>query len=461
MSYNTIYGSSQQNSTYPTHNYNQYNQYTGEPFHIEHGSMPGGDLYNGITVQGTGGQQHGSVQPTRAQSTKYMNRMRQMGYDQPVDPETMQSGSANYFLDDSMGQLLGDNQGQVENGNSGQPLKVDVITRYLVIDSVDRDWYNRTDESPYNFKVSIGGGSKKLNGELINAGIDDKLDNVVSITCDNLTAPNRPSITGYRHTNQPFLTLGIEGIDDTTYGSNRSLKASMAQMVSKIPIPLGFQNVTYLEFTNINNHTKVYRTPRATLNTMVISINKSDGEKINNKSITGLASNGDDIGYGDVVSIQQVYYNGEDANSSNKYLDIITSDYFTSDFYQVGDTIKIRGWTFREAGMGYGEITYFTEFINRSEGHIIQLVSKTNGTTELNNTISILVPGYYSQLSGIWEKEKYFIDLVTRTNINDNSSNDNAGKLINVNLQTQLFFRVNTLTLDSMRTQHMIATTAS
>jgi len=452
-----------------THNnYNNYSQYTGEPFHLEHGSMPGGDLYNGITVNGTGGQQHGSIQPqSMTQSAKYINRMSQMGYNQPVDPETMRSGSANYFLDDSMGQLLGDNNGRVEGGqgeggrntsDNNQPLKVDVITRYVVIDSVDRDWYNRLDESPYNFKISIGGGSKKNSGELINAGIDDRLDNIVSITCDNITAPNRASITGYRHTNQPFLTLGIDGIDDTTYGSNRNLKASMAQMVSKIPIPLGFQNVTYLEFVNINNHTKVYRTPRATLNNMIISINKSDGEKINNKSVTGLASN--DVGYGDVLKIQGIYYDGVDANSKNKYLDIVTSDYFTSDFYQVGDTIKIRGWTFREAGLGYGEITYFSEFMNRSEGHIVQLVSKTNGSTELNNTISILVPGYYSQTSGIWEKENYFIDLVTRTNINNNSSNDNIGKLINVNLQTQLFFRVNTLTLDSIRTQHMISTTS-
>lgn len=436
----------------PNNNYSAYPQYNGEPFHIENGPAPGGDLYNGVNIFSGD-----ATRPSMRQSDKYNHRMHLMGYDQPVDAATIESGSANYFLDDSMGQLIGDNPGEGTHLDK-MALNTEVITRYVVIDSFDRDWVNRIDESPYNFKISIGGGSKKSGGQLINASIDDRLDNVVSITCDNLTAPNRASITGYRHTQQPFLILSINGIDDSTYGSNSKLKGSLAQLVPKIPIPIGFQDVTYLEFANINNHTKVYKTPKNALTNMLISINKADGELINSKPVTGLASS--DVGYGDVLGIKQIYYDGVDEDSENKYLDIVTSDYFTSDFFQISDTIKIRNWSFREAGLGYGEISQFTEFINRVEGHIIQLVNKSSGTTELNNIIRILAPGYYSQTTGNWKKENYFSDLITRTNINDNSSNDNTGKLININLQTQLFFRVNTIITNNNSTQHMIAPTS-
>lgn len=465
MSYNTP----------PSHNYNDYQQYTGEPFYIEQGPGDPNALYTSISSPDQRMINNASISEntinsrilnknhtSSRHSDKYLNHLHRMGYDQPVDPGMMASGSANYFMDDSMGQLLGDAPGAISsNMNSGSvpstTMSVDIITKYIVVNSEDRDWFNRTDESPYNFKVSIGSASKK-NGTLVDIGIDERLENIISITCDKLTAPNRKTITGYRHTNQPFLLLAIDNIDNVTFGSNKGLKASMAQMVAKVPIPIAFNDVTYLEFANINQQTKVYRTPKAILHDMVIAINRADGESINTQSITGL----DTVisGYGDVLSIQQILYSGASASDSEQYLDITTSTYFSDDFFKVGDIIKIKNWVFREAGLGYSEISKFTAFINRDEGHIIQMVAKSSGATTMNNIIRILSPGSYSQSTGNWEKESYFSSLITRTNINSDSTNDNAGKLINCNLQTQTLFRVNILNRNSMRTQHMINPTA-
>lgn len=466
----------------PSHNYTEYPQYTGEPFHMEQGPADTAVMYTSIAPssgqrainhQAPSGEsitQHILSGGGRQHNQKYLERLHNLGYDQPIDPAMVASGSANYFLDDSMAQLLGDAPGAVANDgsgsttlaggatgmNRGQTLDVDIITRYIVINSEDRDWVNRTDESPYNFKVSIGSGSKKNDGDMVNAAIDEHLRNVVSITCDKLTAPNRDTITGYRHTNQPFLLLAVEDIRDTTYGSSKGLKKSMAQMVPKVPIPTTFHDVTYLEFSNINQQTKVYRTPKTELYNLVIAINRADGESVNSQTVTGLDT--ESAGYGDVLSIEQVLYSGASASSSERYLDITTSTYFTSEFFRVGDIIKIRNWVFREAGLGYSEIAKFTAFINRDEGHIIQAVAKSTTSTTLNNVIRILSPGSYSQSTGDWEKETYFSTLITRTNINSDASNDDAGKLINSNLQTQILFRVNVLGKDSIQTQHMIST---
>lgn len=295
--------------------------------------------------------------------------------------------------------------------------------KYIVVNSIDRDWTNsNSSETPYNYRVVFGNNSRYgSTSKNLNVLINDVLKDVKYINCQKLIISNRQISNKYRPTNNPYLLINIENIEQVSDSSNNKLQNAISIMTPKIPIENGINEYRYLEYSNINNQKKSIN---RTIPYMDIQIQSGDGTVINSDNYQN-----------DILSIEQIYY-----NTSNTILEIKTSDYFTSDDFQVGDTIKVAEYLFRDNG--YYESALFNNYINRNEGHIIQSLSKSNVATEMYDVIHILPDGLNSKTSGNYELKPWFDDLITITDIDSNISNDNTGKLINLNLQTTIFFKV-------------------
>jgi hypothetical protein len=295
--------------------------------------------------------------------------------------------------------------------------------KYIVINSIDRDWTNsNSSETPYKFKVVFGNnslyGSSNHN---LNILINDTIKNAEYISCQKLVISNREISDKFRPNNNPYLLVNIDNIEQVADASNNKLQNAISIMTPKIPIPINFSECKYLEYVNINEQRKKIN---RSIQYMDIQIQTGDGVLIN---LDGYQN--------DILSIQQIYY-----NTSSKKLEIKTSEYFTSNDFVQGDKITIASYLFRDDG--YYESALFNNYINRSEGHIIQEISQSNSSLLMYDTIHILPDGENSKITGNFELKEWFTNLITITDIDSNIANDNTGKLINNNLQTSVFFKV-------------------
>lgn len=296
--------------------------------------------------------------------------------------------------------------------------------KYIVINSGDRDWTNsNSSETPYNFRVVFGNNSRYGSSERnLNILVNETFKNIDYLSCQNLVISNRESVDKFRPSNNPYLLININNIEQVSDSSNSKLQNAISIMTPKIPVSSSStEDYRYLEFGNINGQNKKVN---RNLPYMDIQI----------QSATGYTINGDNY-QNDVLSVEQIYY-----NSSNTILEVKTSDYFTSTDFQVGDTVKFDGYLFRDDG--YYESALFNNYINRNEGHIIQSISQSNSSLDMYDIINILPAGEFSRSTGNFELLDWFDNLITLTDIDSNIANDDTGKLINNNLQTSIFFKV-------------------
>jgi hypothetical protein len=296
--------------------------------------------------------------------------------------------------------------------------------KYIVINSIDRDWTNsNSNETPYKFRVVFGNNSLYgSNNQNLNILINDTIKNANYITCQKLVIANRELYDKSRPSNNPYLLISVDNIEQISEGSNNKLQNAIAIMTPKIPISTTSTNYKYIEYENINEQGKKIN---SSLPYMDIEIQSADGSLINSDDYQN-----------DILNIKQIYY-----NTSTELLEIKTSDYFTTNDFQSGDKVSISGYLFRDDG--YYESALFNNYINRKEGHIIQSVSQSNIALDMYDIIHILPDAINSKSSGEFELKEWFSDLITKTDIDSDISDDNTGKLINNNLQTTIFFKVN------------------
>lgn len=305
-----------------------------------------------------------------------------------------------------------------------------MTTKYIVINSIDRDWNNTASlETPYSFRVVFGNNSRYgSNNQNLNILINETLNDVKYIECQKVLISNREFSDKFRPSNQPFILLNVDNIEQIADGSNNKLQNALAILTPKIPMPTSFNECKYLEYGNINNQGKIIN---RNIPYMDIRIQRGDGTLINYDGYQN-----------DILNIHNIYY-----DTANTILNIQTNDFFSDKDFQSGDIIIIRDYSFRESSLNYYETALFNEFINREEGHIIQsiTVDSSNSGVDLNNIIKILPASENSITTGNLEVKEWFSDLVTKTNIeNSNLAFDESGKLINTNLQTTIFFKVET-----------------
>lgn len=300
--------------------------------------------------------------------------------------------------------------------------------KHLIINSIDRNWNVSTTsstENPYKYRVVFGNNSfYGTNNKNLNILINDTLEKVNSIQCKKIIIPNRELSSGFRASNQPYLLVNIDNIEQIAEASNNKIQNALSIMTPLIPVSDIDINTRYLEYKNTNGQKKKYGGGRIPY--MDIRIQRSDGIEINGDGTQN-----------DILNIRQLVY-----DDSVKKINVNCTDFFLDDDFKVGDIIKIRDYDFRESSLNYYETAEFNSFINREEGHIIQEIAKS-GATEMYDIIKILPDGKNSKTTGNYELETWFDDLVTKTNIDSDLADDDSGKLINTNLQTTIFLEIN------------------
>ncbi len=318
------------------------------------------------------------------------------------------SSSTDYLIDNLGRQYNDDSIAQLTHSIPSTAISVPLepITRWVAINSEDRDWVNRADENPYSFGVHLGQSSQyqDSNGALrnIELTINKTFENVTRLECASVVIPNRQLANKFKPSLRPHLliNLGTPAAADSLYGSNKAADKALSLLVPKIPIPTDLYTTSYVEYINNSQIAKDFLTPESALNRLYIDITRPDGY-----------SPWLDAPATDTVNISVIYM----PDFTQPYLDVVTVGFFNQQDFQAGDIIKFRGYTFRETvSTGYKEAAQFNQFINRDPGHIIQSVAQFTGiisppyTGSMYNIIRILAPGTNSQATGMWAFPEWF-----------------------------------------------------
>lgn len=353
-----------------------------------------------------------------------------------------------------------------------QPKYIEKV-HYININSVDRDWADNTSETRYNFQVKFNQNSEYSGS----ATISQMYRNIVSVELVSAVMPMDAYIDPFDTriymglSRYPYLLLRIEELDNVFKGTNNWVDKAFSTMifdkvfftntlssdyisgtgtsiVQSTP-KQGFAGEYLRGFMKYNpayfEKKKFYNNPLANLTRMSIDITDPRGNFVNVQR--------------DVLDISAIAYTGNVAavtgtelvptyawpwstQGSYSYIKLTTTTYFSNRLFRIGDRLIIKNFEFATGHSGVND-NAFQAFINRPEGHvIINLDVETNGAANTNNRgfinhIFIAPPGELDSVNQTVKSGTYY-DSSTL----DLGNVSNWGRLIDVDLQTQLLFRI-------------------
>lgn len=314
-----------------------------------------------------------------------------------------------------------------------QPPDTKIKNHIVIINSIDRNWLlSNNTETPYNFKVKLGGSSRDRFSI-----VSQNYKNVVSFAVDKIILPNRVCQVAYtsnlapRLNNNPYLAVNIQGINFSSYGTNKTLNETLGIYTPLIPLPTSLSEITYLEFKNTSIQRKEYSpAPEGYISLLDINITNPGG---------AIASN-----LNDTLDIYSIYLNTSNAVpiSTSDTLVIQTNTFFNAVEFRANDLIQIRDYTYHN--MSYDESARFNNWINSSDGHYIIDIGKSNPLTNLYNQLIIPMPATLSRVTGTLTVEDWFSDFVMKS-LSNVAIQDGGGRLINANTQSHLVVNIKTL----------------
>lgn len=302
----------------------------------------------------------------------------------------------------------------------------------IVINSIDRDWYNYPKETPYNYLVKLGGSSTDKYST-----VSQNYNNVIAFAVDKIILPNRACIQSYisniapRLNDNPYLALVIKGIDFSSYGTNKTLNETLGIYTPLIPLPITLSDIAYLEFKNTSIQKKEYSpAPEGYISLLDLSITNPKGI---------IASN-----LLDVLDIYSIFLNPNNTIpiSITDTLIIQTNTFFNAIEFRQNDLIQIQKYQYHN--MSFDESNLYNSWINSPNGHYISKITKSNIQTTLYNQIEIPIPADLDRTTGNISVESWFSSFIDKslTNI---AIQDTGGKLINTNTQSHLVVNIKTL----------------
>lgn len=313
------------------------------------------------------------------------------------------------------------------------PPDTKIKNHIVVINSIDRNWtYSANPETPYRFKVKLGGSARDEFSI-----VSQNYKNIVAFSVEKIILPNRICQVGYtsnlapRLNDNPYLAISIQGINFSSYGTNKTLNETLGIFTPLIPLPTTLSNISYLEFKNTSIQRKEYSpVPEGYISMLDISITNPNGEVASNLN--------------DVLGIYSIYLNTSNTVpiSTNDTLVIQTNTYFNTAEFQINDLIQIQGYQYHN--MSYDESADFNNWVNSSRGHYILDIGKSNTGTELYNQLIIPMPATLSRTSGNLVVEDWFSSFVMKS-LSNVAIQDNGGQLINTNTQSHMIVNIKTL----------------
>ena len=332
--------------------------------------------------------------------------------------------------------IPGDTLSDVSSIDENNFEKIIIKDTVFSISSLDRDWYNSTLETPFNFNVRLGSG---LQNNYMMINYEPK--NIVSINLDKVLINGKNTNISYTSnantdiSHTPYLYVTAEDIDSITQGTNQKFQNALGVIAPEHSITSTDLNYRHISYINILKKAKEYHNnPLASLSKLNISITDQLGESPKT--------------YNDVLNVSNITYNpAVSSNVATEFLVIKTLDYFPMSQYSIGDKIKIQNYEQENNGSVY--IDEFEKFINRDVGHTIIGIDVTDNDKLLKNRIHIPAPISISQSTGNVVEDTWYTNIKDLTTLRSSSSidsfTDTSGKLINTNLQTIMIVKVKTL----------------
>ena len=366
-------------------------------------------------------------------------------------------------------ELLENQEKMVKFQRDTQPKYIEKV-HYININSVDRKWADNKIETRYNFQVKFNQNSDYSGSATIN----QMYRNIISVELVSAVMPMDAFIEPFDTriymglSRYPYLLLRIDELDNVFKGTNNWVDKAFSTMIFDKVFYTNTLSTDYISGTGTSivqstpkqgfageylrgfmkynpayfEKKKYYNNPLANLSRMTIGIT------VNTQK--------------DVLDILQIQYTGNVASvtgteliptyaypfstqGSYSMLKITTSTYFSNRLFRIGDRVIIKNFEFDVGHTGTND-SRFETFINRDEGHIIiNLDVETNGATNTNNrgyinNFYIPPPGSMNSTNQTVDPTTYYDNTGSITV--DFSNIKNWGRLIDVDLQTQLLFRI-------------------
>ena len=371
------------------------------------------------------------------------------------------------------------------------------IENNLFIYSADRDWLLNSKENRYHFTVQFDtNGFKDKFG--LGLAAQQKFKNIVRIelikaimpgeNLDVIVNASDPDVPTYTTTfqdnilNLPYVSLRVAELENNNYGTDNSLDRSFgvlqydAQWLSDVAQQQGCTR-GYLAMIPkfLKCQKEYYPTPLSTLQKMTIEFRRPNGELLSDSSDTFdiggiiarevVASGATTFPFN--VPCNPSIYSLLGASSaiatSPANFFINTSSYFSRFELCAGDRIQISGYTYSDASLNdpvYGQsLRAFCNWINRVEGHVVINTAYTaptaptvlvDGINSVGYANFIVIQGLYQNpTTGTTYLQSFGTDFGNTLNTYGTTLQSPI-RLINLNKQLNLVFRIITREMDSL-----------
>lgn len=361
------------------------------------------------------------------------------------------------------------------------------VENNLFIYSADRDWLRNNKENRYNFTVSFDPAANSQSFGP-NPGVQQKFKNIVRIEFVKAIMPgegldvtiNR-NLSGWDTSFQdnilsfPYVTVRVAELENNNFGTDNFLDRSFgvlqydANWVTDTTQP---NTRGYLAMIpKFLKCEKVYHpTPLSTLQKMTIDIHRPNGELISDSpdtfDISAILNSswnggGTTFPYNFQVDTFPIY--GSNATATNiNYFFIKTSTFFSRFQVSVGDKIQINGFTYDDTTLAANPgLADFVKWINRNEGHTVIATAYTGSTagplTSNYNDVGyanfIIIQARYNDPTTGSTALLPFAGMGAATPdilYDNNSTLQSPRRLIDLNKQLTLVFRVITREMDAL-----------
>ena len=363
------------------------------------------------------------------------------------------------------------------------------IESNLFIYSADRDWLRNNKENRYQFTVNF---DPAANGQSFgpNLASQQKFKNIVRIELVKAIMPGEGldvsikcdasgNTTDYLDNilNMPYVIVRVAELENNNYGTDNFLDRSfgvlqydatwISDTAKQSTCSKGFLAMIP-KFLKCQK--EYYPTPLSTLQKMTIELLRPNGELISNSpdtfNIGGIIANSATQGtiFPFTIDVTTSNYGGlVDSNPCNFFINTVT--YFSKYEVCIGDRIQISGYTYSDAVLN--DLTYgpalrsFCNWINRPEGHLVVDTAYANSTSAAPQSIStapnavgyanlIVIQARYSDpTTGNTALAPFGTTFGTTLN-NFGIGLQSPIRLINLNKQLNLVFRIITREMDSL-----------
>jgi len=376
------------------------------------------------------------------------------------------------------------------------------VENNLFIYSADRDWLRNNKENRYSFTVNF---DPAANGQSFGPSLasQQKFKNIVRIELVKAILPGESldvtvSRTAYSPTtntsyqdnilNLPFITLRVAELENNNYGTDNFLDRSFgvlqydAQWISDTTSQSDCSR-GYLAMIPkfLKCQKEYYPTPLSTLQKMTIDIRRPNGE------LVSMSPDTFDIGgilapqVGEVLGTMFPFTNSikflespltynvmvPAVNGSPANFFINVTKYFSKFEVCNGDRIQISGYTYSDAALNdptYGQrLRAFCQWINRPEGHIVlgaahsvasDISSDTTNIRDGFNDVGyanfiVIQARYQDPTTGSVLLDSFGPDFGATLNA-FGANLQSPVRLINLNKQINIVFRIITREMDSL-----------